>query len=196
MDKKDYRKQLSTKEWKFKRLQILERDSHTCQKCGAKENLHVHHLNYIKGKKAWEHPDSMLITLCGDCHMRVHNINKPHTFDNDVVYNFIQNAPEIWEITSAISYKLLFLLATYLEDNSPIVRISSEDRVKICGVLKISTNQLTNALKPLKAVGLVVKNKQEYILNPLVFWKGSLVERATYLQKNGESFLEVFNYKT
>ena len=46
--------------WLSKRTSILERDQYTCIRCGKKcapSELHVHHLNYVRGKKAWEYPD-------------------------------------------------------------------------------------------------------------------------------------------
>lgn len=32
----------------------------------------MHHKKYIKGRMAWEYPDSLLQTLCGRCHLEVH----------------------------------------------------------------------------------------------------------------------------
>lgn len=57
------------REWK---LECLERDNHTCQKCGAIEGLHVHHI-----KSFDEFPELRAklengITLCGDCHYEIH----------------------------------------------------------------------------------------------------------------------------
>lgn len=62
-------------EWKAKRERILIRDSHTCQMCGASSDdvvLHVHHKHYINGLDPWEYKDSELVTLCEDCHSKVH----------------------------------------------------------------------------------------------------------------------------
>lgn len=59
--------------WQKKRLEVLERDEYTCQRCGDKEStLHVHHTFYEKGSKMWECNKSSLITLCNDCHRRAH----------------------------------------------------------------------------------------------------------------------------
>jgi 5-methylcytosine-specific restriction endonuclease McrA len=70
--KKEYSKQLETKEWYSKRFEILERDRNTCQQCGCKKNLHVHHKWYEKGRMAWEYENDALITLCKPCHEKVH----------------------------------------------------------------------------------------------------------------------------
>ncbi len=58
--------------YKAWRIRVLQRDNDTCQKCGSKENLKVHHI-----KSYAEHEDlrtevSNGITLCGDCHDKEH----------------------------------------------------------------------------------------------------------------------------
>lgn len=58
------------------RAEVLERDNNTCQKCGAKNNLHAHH------KKSFsKHPTLRFvlengITLCVDCHRKLHGLVK------------------------------------------------------------------------------------------------------------------------
>lgn len=66
---KTYSEKLKDPRWQRRRLEILNRDEFTCQKCGDKENtLHVHHRWYKFGKEPWEYPDEILITLCHNCH--------------------------------------------------------------------------------------------------------------------------------
>ena len=61
--------------WQKKRLEILEHDNFTCQLCGSKDRqLHVHHASYLKGNKIWDYDADSLITLCTDCHSRVHEV--------------------------------------------------------------------------------------------------------------------------
>jgi len=59
--------------WQRKRLEILERDDFTCQKCyETTKTLHVHHKVYSKQKvDPWTYADNVLITLCEDCHQSV-----------------------------------------------------------------------------------------------------------------------------
>lgn len=70
----NYKEQLADSRWLQKKAEILIRDNYTCQKCGAKSHLNVHHLSYENGKLAWEYPNQQLITLCKDCHENEHNI--------------------------------------------------------------------------------------------------------------------------
>lgn len=56
--------------WQRKRLEILERDQFTCQKCQASGNdmLHVHHRHYLTTRMPWDYPSELLISLCSKCH--------------------------------------------------------------------------------------------------------------------------------
>lgn len=71
---------------------VLERDGHTCQHCGSKEELEVHHrrplhviinaarskvpadapVKEVKDAIMWEHSLEDGITLCASCHKNVH----------------------------------------------------------------------------------------------------------------------------
>lgn len=54
-------------------MRVMKRDGFKCQLCGSKYNLNVHHMKYEKDKKAWEYSTAVLITLCKDCHKKVHS---------------------------------------------------------------------------------------------------------------------------
>jgi hypothetical protein len=69
-----YLDQLKDPLWQRKRTDILNRDNFTCQKCGNdKDTLHVHHRHYINGRRPWDYPDQLLITLCYKCHKEEEN---------------------------------------------------------------------------------------------------------------------------
>lgn len=70
-----YSNQLKDKRWKKLANKIRKRDNYTCQLCGSHEHLQVHHKKYIKDRLAWEYDESNLITLCSECHKKVHNLN-------------------------------------------------------------------------------------------------------------------------
>lgn len=62
--------------YKLFKYQVLERDKHTCQKCGSeeKETLVVHHIeSYKNNPKARVDPNNG-ITLCENCHKQYHKI--------------------------------------------------------------------------------------------------------------------------
>jgi len=64
-----YSEMLKDPLWQRKRLEILERDDFKCKKCGnGKDTLHIHHRHYITGRKPWDYPENLLVTLCYKCH--------------------------------------------------------------------------------------------------------------------------------
>jgi len=75
--KDEYSDELKDQRWKDLRRKIIERDSGRCQVCDSSKALQVHHKRYIRGKKAWEHPENLLITLCQSCHSLFHK-NQNH----------------------------------------------------------------------------------------------------------------------
>lgn len=80
-----YEDLLKTKEWSQKRLKILNRDNHKCVYCGKTYSLQVHHKYYSKYPNGlrvypWNYPDDALITLCDECHKKVHNKKKIKTY--------------------------------------------------------------------------------------------------------------------
>lgn len=68
-----YAEKLQDPRWKAKRLPILKRDNYSCQYCGEKTNLHVHHFCYNISRLPWDVEDDALITLCKDCHKIYHS---------------------------------------------------------------------------------------------------------------------------
>jgi ATP-dependent DNA helicase RecQ len=52
------------------RQQVLRRDGWRCQSCGTMSNLEVHHREFRSHSGA--DAEENLITLCVDCHARVH----------------------------------------------------------------------------------------------------------------------------
>lgn len=62
--------------WKDVAFFIKIRDNWTCQLCGTKNNLRVHHIDYDTDN--WD--DSNLITLCGSCNPRA-NGNRDYWMD-------------------------------------------------------------------------------------------------------------------
>jgi hypothetical protein len=65
----EYQKKLLDPRWQKKRLEILQRDNFACRCCeDEKSTLHVHHLDYQRGKEPWDYENDDLITLCEYCH--------------------------------------------------------------------------------------------------------------------------------
>lgn len=75
--KSSYSEQLKDPKWSHKRKEVFKKYGEKCCICGGNMFLHVHHLSYVEGKKAWEYPLSNFRVLCEDCHKAVHD-NEEH----------------------------------------------------------------------------------------------------------------------
>ena len=76
----DYYEYLKTEAWQEQRAKIFRRDGFQCVCCGSAKNLEVHHITY-KNLGAEEKSD--LVTLCGDCHEKVHSGEMLKSFDKE-----------------------------------------------------------------------------------------------------------------
>lgn len=73
----NYSEQVKSPLWQKKRLEVLNLRGFKCEICGnEKDQLHVHHRFYIKGRKIHEYDNDVLQVLCEKCHEREHEISK------------------------------------------------------------------------------------------------------------------------
>ncbi|WP_163102262.1 HNH endonuclease [Peribacillus alkalitolerans] len=68
-----------TPKWKNKRANILKRDGYRCQECKrygkTTEATTVHHINPLREKPELKLINWNLISLCGNCHDKMHDRN-------------------------------------------------------------------------------------------------------------------------
>lgn len=57
-------------DWKIQRTSCLQRDNYTCQQCGSKEKIEVHH--WEPYRFSYNNSLDNLITLCFYCHREIH----------------------------------------------------------------------------------------------------------------------------
>lgn len=60
-----YRKYLKTDHWLKLRAKVLKRDNHTCQSCGSKNKLQIHHKKY---RGYYKEKEKDLSIRCEFCH--------------------------------------------------------------------------------------------------------------------------------
>ena len=83
-----YAQLLKKPAWILMRKSIIQSDKNRCAKCGIiTDNLQVHHLYYIDKHKPWQYDKKALITLCGDCHRKVHEKKLVPIYDSDPEQN-------------------------------------------------------------------------------------------------------------
>ncbi len=68
---KNPRLRLDANNYRNLHRQVLERDNWRCQACGNMQNLQVHHLKHRS--QSGDDEEQNLITLCAECHGRVHS---------------------------------------------------------------------------------------------------------------------------
>jgi len=86
-----YKQQINHPKWQRRRLEVMERDGFQCQVCfDRNKKQNVHHKYYIYNKLIWEYPDELLLTVCEDCHKKIHTfIEKDITLTKIVEYLMI-----------------------------------------------------------------------------------------------------------
>lgn len=63
-----YTEKLKDPRWQKKRLGVMQRDGFACRDCGSEnKTLNVHHCAYV-GLDPWDAPESVMLTLCQECH--------------------------------------------------------------------------------------------------------------------------------
>ena len=67
----DYQQFLNTGYWKILSAHIKAKNDHSCQLCGAKTNLEVHHITYEHRGCESAYQDD-LVCLCHNCHAKEH----------------------------------------------------------------------------------------------------------------------------
>lgn len=69
--RKEYQRERGSSRYKKWRASIVERDEYTCQHCGSKKELEVHHIKnfYHHRDKAYDIDNGL--TLCKKCHIKV-----------------------------------------------------------------------------------------------------------------------------
>jgi len=69
VSRRNWRNTPEYREWHKK---VLERDNYTCQICGAKEHLEVHHINHASYFPDQRFDVNNGVTLCKGCHTNFH----------------------------------------------------------------------------------------------------------------------------
>lgn len=159
-----YADQLKTKEWKARRLEILERDNHTCTQCGSKEKLQVHHLYYRKTKLAWEYPDKALTTLCSVCHEDEHLDKLDGYTVITVNYKFTGDTFRL----------LLFLSSLRRKQKSDVVKVKISDA---SNAIKVTDYGVQSMLLELSTLSIITSKGRNN-------WKLNYKDKETSVQEN------------
>jgi hypothetical protein len=118
----NYSEQVKSPLWQKKRLEVLNLRGFKCEICGnEKDQLHVHHRFYIKGRKIHEYDNDVLQVLCEKCHESEHEKQKK-TVKHDAKYDGLINCIEILQDMSEygqVHEQLSYFLSNLITMNSP-----------------------------------------------------------------------------
>ncbi len=78
--------------------------------------------------------------------------------------------------------KVLWQLTQYAEFGTGIVILSPERRKHITQVTGVSLNNIPKHLASLKNLGLITGERNDYVLSPLIFWKGNNKDRNDFIE--------------
>ena len=162
INSKNYNQSMSEEERMFKRTtseyrqflyEVNTRDKHTCQRCGSKENIEVHHLNgynwYIKGRTDVTNG----VCLCKDCHKNFHSLYgyKDCTIEQYMEWMnitkldldnmmFKSTTRQIYSYEEDMVYSSAneFMIAHNLKDNSNIYKLCNHKQNKNSKVLTVA----------------------------------------------------------
>lgn len=129
MTKKTYAEKLKDPRWQKKRLEIMNRDNFTCQKCGdTKTTLVVHHFEY--SGEPWDVKNEGLITVCETCH-KVIEVIKDLVDTKSSSFRLTHYDSDTGEsITGFVSDKYSALLLSYNKQKASVV-LSDEVIIKL-----------------------------------------------------------------
>jgi len=103
-------------------------------------------------------------------------------FKGDEFYmTYFKYMAPLFRIKSISDVKVLWQLTLYAEFNTGVVVLSPERRRHISSVTGVGVNNLPKHLGSLKALGLITGERNDYILNPSIFWKGSNKDRSEFI---------------
>jgi hypothetical protein len=104
-------------------------------------------------------------------------------FKGDEFYmTYYKYMAPLFRIKSLHDVKVLWQLTQYAEFGTGVVVLSPERRKHIASITGIGLNNLPKHLKSLSVLGLIYGSRNDYVLSPVVFWRGSNKDRNDFME--------------
>lgn len=104
-------------------------------------------------------------------------------FKGDEFYmTYYKYMAPLFRIKSLGDVKVLWQLTQYADFGTGVVVLSPERRRKIVAVTGVSLNNLPKHLASLKALGLITGERNDYMISPVIFWRGSNKDRNEFME--------------
>ncbi len=94
---------------------------------------------------------------------------------------YLKQVGVLYEMT-ATELKMMIYLCQKARHDTGEVDITPADRAKMMAFFGVKTSAITNNLKNLVKKEILIGAKGSYVINPLLFWKGSFDSRERLLQ--------------
>lgn len=105
----------------------------------------------------------------------------PEDGDRHYFITYYREMAPLFRIKSLMDVKVLWQLTQYAEFSTGVVVLSPERRKHISSVTGVSLNNLPKHLASLKALGLITGERNDYMISPVIFWRGANKERNAFL---------------
>jgi len=149
--KKTFKELLTAEEWQQKRTEILERDNHTCQRCGLNPNVTLHNIALDKVKFHAPLPKTLT-----NYYTPAHN-NMKVVFTNVEGMNCDIYAKTYKDIELNKEYKILIHVA--LKDKFTVYFFGSTMPAQINNPLFLANREFSKALSPMLNAALLKYEK-------------------------------------
>lgn len=101
---------------------------------------------------------------------------------------FFENFGTLLGLKNGSDIKLMACLCAKADFNTGLVRMSTSMRREVCAETDISATNINKNFKRLSDAGLLIPKDGDYIINPTVFWKGTMKSRTELLREGGMTF--------
>lgn len=101
---------------------------------------------------------------------------------------FLNKIAALYGITAMSDMKVMMTMCELAEYNTGTVRMSKNIREVIAQKANVNPTNISKHIKKLQTIGLVTEINKDYLINPEIFWKGTLRTRAEQLQVDGIKF--------
>jgi len=91
----------------------------------------------------------------------------------------------IYQLTYADDIKVIVKFCELAEYESGIVHLTPARRKEMVAELGMQQSNVSKSIKRLKEKNLVTGDNGEYVISPLIFWKGDRSKRLEYLKNKG-----------
>lgn len=98
---------------------------------------------------------------------------------------FCNYLSSFYELKYADDIKLIIKLNEWAAFDTAAVQLTSKRRLEIINELGIRNDSISKSLKRLKDKGLISGDRGDFIINPIIFWKGDKSKRRDLLISEG-----------